>query len=137
MASAAAKSRRDIPRLNSEIELETAANCLVNGFVPKPGTLYLGECGLEFRGDAGDFAKRAPWDEIELVSCDIFRGHVQTMDVHTSLGDVITLTIDDDIAALRAIAAHVGRDKVENVNEVAPEEHPEGGLLGRIRAIFG
>ena len=35
------------------------------------------------------------------MSCDIFRGHVRTMDVHTSLGDVLTLTVDDDIEALR------------------------------------
>ena len=88
---------------NSEVELETSANCLVNGFVPKPGMLY----------------------------------HVRTMDGHTSLGDVVTLTVDDDIEALRTMAAHVGRDKVENVNEVAPVEQPAGGLLSRLRGLFG
>lgn len=121
---------------NSEVELETSANCLVNGFVPKPGRLYLGERGLEFRGES-TFAQRVAWDDVELVSCDIFRGHVRTMDVHTSLGDVITLTVDDDIEALRTMAAHVGRDKVENVNEVAPVEQPAGGLLSRLRGLFG
>ena len=95
---------------NSEVELETSANCLVNGFVPKPGMLYLGERGLEFRGEST---------------------------VHTSLGDVVTLTVDDDIEALRTMAAHVGRDKVENVNEVAPVEQPAGGLLSRLRGLFG
>lgn len=121
---------------NSEVELETSANCLVNGFVPKPGMLYLGERGLEFRGES-TFAQRVSWDDVELVSCDIFRGHVRTMDVHTSLGDVLTLTVDDDIEALRTMAAHVGRDKVENVNEVAPVEQPAGGLLSRLRGLFG
>lgn len=121
---------------NSEVELETSANCLVNGFVPKPGMLYLGEGGLEFRGES-TFAQRVAWDDVELVSCDIFRGHVRTMDVHTSLGDVVTLTVDDDIEALRTMAAHVGRDKVENVNEVAPVEQPAGGLLSRLRGLFG
>ena len=121
---------------NSEVELETSANCLVNGFVPKPGMLYLGEMGLEFRGES-TFAQRVSWDDVELVSCDIFRGHVRTMDVHTSLGDVVTLTVDDDIEALRTMAAHVGRDKVENVNEVAPVEQPAGGLLSRLRGLFG
>ena len=77
------------------------------------------------------------WDDVELVSCDIFRGHVRTMDVHTSLGDVVTLTVDDDIEVLRTMAAHVGRDKVENVNEVAPVEQPAGGLLSRLRGLFG
>ena len=43
----------------------------------------------------------------------------------------------DDIEALRAMAAHVGRDKVENVNEVAPAEQPSGGLMSRLRSIFG
>ena len=121
---------------NSEVELETSANCLVNGFVPKPGMLSLGERGLEFRGES-TFAQRVAWDDVELVSCDIFRGHVRTMDVHTSLGDVLTLTVDDDIEALRTMAAHVGRDKVENVNEVAPVEQPAGGLLSRLRGLFG
>lgn len=121
---------------NSEVELETSANCLVNGFVPKLGMLYLGERGLEFRGES-TFAQRVSWDDVELVSCDIFRGHVRTMDVHTSLGDVVTLTVDDDIEALRTMAAHVGRDKVENVNEVAPVEQPAGGLLSRLRGLFG
>lgn len=131
-----AAARRARKPLNSEVELQTSANCLVNGFVPKPGTLYLGERGLEFLGESS-FAQRVTWDDVELVSCDIFRGHVRTMDVHTALGDVITLTVDDDIEALRAIAAHVGRDKVENVNEVAPVEQPSGGLLSRLRGIFG
>ena len=45
--------------------------------------------------------------------------------------------MDDDIEALRAMAAHVGRDKVENVNEVAPVEQPSGGLMSRLRSIFG
>lgn len=121
---------------NSEVELETSANCLVNGFVPKPGMLCLGERGLEFRGES-TFAQRVAWDDVELVSCDIFRGHVRTMDVHTSLGDVVTLTVDDDIEVLRTMAAHVGRDKVENVNEVAPVEQPAGGLLSRLRGLFG
>ncbi len=132
--TAAARGAR--PFFNSEVELETSANCLVNGFVPKPGTLYLGERGIEFRGDS-TFAQRVAWDDVELVSCDIFRSHVRTMDVHTSLGDILTLTVDDDIEALRAMAAHVGRDKVENVNEVAPAEHPSGGLMSRLRSIFG
>lgn len=121
---------------NSEVELETSANCLVNGFVPKPGTLNLGERGLEFRGES-TFAQRVAWDDVELVSCDIFRGRVRTMDVHTSLGDVLTLTVDDDVEALRTMAAHVGRDKVENVNEVAPVEQPSSGLLSRLRGLFG
>lgn len=121
---------------NSEVELETSANCLVNGFVPKPGTLNLGERGLEFHGES-TFAQRVAWDDVELVSCDIFRGRVRTMDVHTSLGDVLTLTVDDDVEALRTMAAHVGRDKVENVNEVAPVEQPSSGLLSRLRGLFG
>ena len=76
--TAAARGAR--PSFNSEVELETSANCLVNGFVPKPGTLYLGERGIEFRGDS-TFVQRVAWDDVELVSCDIFRGHVRTMDV--------------------------------------------------------
>ena len=136
MAATATRSKRAVPPFNSQTELETQANCLVNGFVPKPGTLYLGERGIEFRGSAADYIQRVAWEDVELVSCDIFRGHIQTMDVHTALGDVVTLTIDDDIEALRAIAAHVGRDKIENVNEVAPEEPTAGGLLGRIRSLF-
>ena len=121
---------------NSEVELETSSHCRVNGFVRKPRSLYLGERGLEFRGES-TFAQRVAWDDVELVSCDIFRGHVRTMDVHTSLGDVVTLTVDDDIEVLRTMAAHVGRDKVENVNEVAPVEQPAGGLLSRLRGLFG
>lgn len=131
-----AAAHRARPSFNSEVELETSANCLVNGFVPKPGTLYLGERGLEFRGDS-NFRQHVSWDEVVLVSCDIFRGHVRTMDVHTSLGDIITLTVDDDVEALRTMAAHVGREKVENVNEVAPVDQPAGGLLSRLRSMFG
>ena len=52
---------------NSEVELETSANCLVNGFVPKPGMLYLGERGLEFRGES-TFAQRVAWDD---VACEL------------------------------------------------------------------
>ena len=136
MAATATRSRRDVPPYNSQPELQTSANCLVNGFGPKPGTLVLGERGIEFRGDSSDYLQRVAWEDVELVSCDIFRGHVRTMDVHTALGDVVTLTVEDDIEALRAIAAHVGRDKVENVNEVAPEERPGGGIIGRIRSLF-
>lgn len=136
--AAATRSRKDVPLMNATTELETSANCLVNGFVPKPGTLYLGEAGLEFRGEAADYLQRVAWEGIELVSCDIFRGRIQTMDVHTALGDVVTLTIEDDVEALRCIAAHVGRDKIENANAVVPSETPaQGGLFGRIRAIFG
>ena len=137
MAATAARAKRDIPPYNSVTELETAANCLVNGFVPKPGTLFLGERGIEFRGSAADYTQRVAWEDVELVSCNIFRGHIQTMDVHTALGDVVTLTMEDDIEALRTIASHVGRDKIENVNEVAPEAPATGGLLGRIRSLFG
>lgn len=114
------------PRLNDTVEVMGSGNCFVSGIIPRPGTFELGDAGLEFIPEDGKGRVQVFWDTIVSVDVDLFRGSVRTMEVHTSMGLVHAIVIDEDVAALRCIRDHIGREKIVDVNARAREQGPSG-----------
>lgn len=103
--------------LNSIVETRCDAESILHGFLPKPGELTVGERGLEFVSSAGDIHEQITWDQLSTVVCDIFRGSVRSFELHRVDGQVTTLMATEDIAVLRSMAAHLGRENIINANE--------------------
>ncbi len=120
--------------MSESYELETAAELLLAHVLPKPGTLVLGAHGLEFIADEGTTHERLTWDEMTQIRCDIFRGHVRSIEIHAATGRVTLYTADDGAGVLRSIAAHIGRDKIVSINDEAMRAP---SVLDRIRARRG
>lgn len=99
---------------NKAEEARFGCNCITSGIMPKPGTIDCGETGLEFVGSDGGHAVRLPWDEITLVSVEIFRGQVRTLNIHTNDGQVTTLIPEDGENLIRAMGTHLPRALFES-----------------------
>lgn len=125
--------------LNTFVEVSCRAEAVLHGFLPKPGDVHVGEAGIEFVSSDGDLRERIPWEQVSTVVCDVFRGGVRSFELHLVDGRCRTLMAAEDIAFLRAIAGHVGRDGIINANEPRTDEASDGqGPFGRIRsALFG
>lgn len=124
--------------LNEQVELESAAEYLLNNILPKPGTLFLGESGMEYVPDEGATGVRVRWSELECMHCDIFRRRVRSLEVHVDDGRVVVFSVADGVEALRVIAAHVGREKLVSVNDEARQQAmARPGLLDRVRELVG
>ncbi len=94
---------------NTVEEARFGCNCMTNGIIPKPGSVGCGEMGLEFVGSDGGRAVRLAWDEVTLVSVEIFRGQVRALNIHTDDGQVTTLIPEDGENLIRAMGAHLPR----------------------------
>ena len=59
------------------------------------------------------------------------------MEVHTNTGLVHVIVIDEDVAALRCIRDHIGREKIVDVNARARDQGPSGSdVLATAKAFF-
>lgn len=128
--------------LNNMVELECDCNCMANAVLPKPGLLVCGDAGMEFVPTDSSRHVRLAWDDIELVRIDIFRGEVRTLDVHTTDGQVTTLVPNDGVEVIRLCRDHLGRKKLESVNEAASapggtEAGAAHGPLSALKSFFG
>ncbi len=131
-----------VAALNNAVELECACNCMANAVLPKPGVLACGDAGMEFVPTDSSRHVRLAWDDIELVRVDIFRGEVRTLDVHTQDGQVTTLVPNDGVEVIRLCRDHLGREKLESVNEAAPAPAGAGAgaahsPLSALKSLFG
>lgn len=125
------------PGLNDVVEVAGSANCLASGIIPRPGTFELGDAGLEFIPEDERGRVQVPWDAIVSVDADLFRGSVRTMEIHTNTGFAHVIAIDEDVAALRCMRDHIGREKIVDVNARAREQGPSGsGALTTVKALF-
>jgi|GEM_PF-2111026 len=124
-------------RLNGVVEVTGSGNCFASGIIPKPGTFELGDVGLEFIPEDRKGRVQVPWDVIVSVDVDLFRGSVRNMEIHTSTGLTHVIVIDEDVAALRCMRDHIGREKIVDVNARAREQGPSGsGALATAKALF-
>lgn len=124
--------------LNATVELECGCNCMTNGVLPKPGLLACGDAGIEFVPTDSSRHVRLSWNDIELIRVDIFRGEVRTLDVHASDGQVTTLIPEDGVGVIRLCRDHLGRERLESVNESAPASSPEPRTpLAAFKSLFG
>lgn len=110
--------------LNSIVETSCDAESILHGFLPKPCKLTVGEKGLELVSSAGDIHEQITWDQLSTVVCDIFRGSVRSFELHRADGRVTTLMAAEDIAVLRSMATHLGRENIINANESRHEGAP-------------
>ena len=102
--------------LNAQIELSTRGN-LLQGPLPRPGVWELGEKGIDFvPEDPARGRVQVEWADVDEVRCDIVREHVRSLTVETNTGERLVMIAADSLGALRAIAAHVGRDRLVDVN---------------------
>jgi len=99
---------------NTAEEARFGCNCITSGIMPKPGSVGCGDTGLEFVGNDGGRAIRLAWDEVTVVSVEIFRGQVRTLDIHTNDGQVTTLIPEDGENLIRAMGAHLPRELFES-----------------------
>jgi hypothetical protein len=125
------------PGLNDVVEVTGSGNCFASGIIPRPGTFELGDAGLEFIPEDERGRVQVPWDAIVSVDVDLFRGCVRSMEIHASTGLVHVIVIDEDVAALRCMRDHIGREKIVDVNARAREQGPLGsGALATAKALL-
>ena len=80
-------------------------------------TSTLGEKGLDFvPEDPARGRVQVEWADVDEVRCDIVREHVRSLTVETKTGERVVMIAADSLGALRTIAAHVGRDRLIDVN---------------------
>lgn len=106
-------TQEDSPELNHQVELVVRANTFVNPIFPKPGTLALGERGLEYRADSGRGYIQIPWTSIEGVEVDIPAGdYVRSIKVSTKETRPLEFVVSDGKNLVRALSSHLGREKL-------------------------
>lgn len=102
--------------LNAQIELSTRGN-LLQGPLPRPGVWELGEKGIDFvPEDPARGRNQVRWEDVDEVRCDIVREHVRSLTVEIVTGERVVMIAADSLGVLRTIAAHVGRDRLIDVN---------------------
>lgn len=106
-------TQEDSPELNRQVELVVRANTFANPIFPKPGTLALGERGLEYRADSGRGYIQIPWTSIEGVEIDIPAGnYVRSIKVSTKETRPLEFVVSDGKNLVRALSSHLGREKL-------------------------
>lgn len=101
----------------------------MQGTLPRPGVWELGETGMDFVPDDEKRGReQVLWEDVDSVECDIFRERVRSFDVLTTTGTSVTLVAEDSVGVLRTIAAHVGREKIVDINARAREASSESPL---------
>lgn len=106
-------SARQGPMLvNSEVELGTKANCFLSRLAPKPGTIMLGDGGIDFIAASGRGFVAIPWPSIQKVRADVYGKHVRGIEVVTADGRAIPFVLSRGHEVLRVIHAHLGRTRI-------------------------
>lgn len=106
-------TQEDSPELNNQVELVVRANTFANPIFPKPGTLALGDRGLEYRADSGRGYIQIPWTSIEGVEVDIPAGnYVRSIKVSTKETRPLEFVVSDGKNLVRALSSHLGREKL-------------------------
>ena len=102
--------------LNAQTELTTRGN-LLQGPLPRPGTWELGETGIDsLPEDPARGRTQVRREDVDEVRCDIVREHARSLTVETVTGERAVMIAADSLGVLRTIAAHVGRDRLVDVN---------------------
>ena len=106
-------AKSDEPRfVNSTIEIGAKANCFLNRFNPRHGTIMLGDGGMDFVAGTGYGFVSIPWTSVQKVRVDVYGKHVRSIDVVTEEGPTIPFVVSNGYEVLRVVHAHVGREKI-------------------------
>ena len=72
-------AKSDEPRfVNSTIEIGAKANCFLNRFNPRHGTIMLGDGGMDFVAGTGYGFVSIPWTSVQKVRVDVYGKHVRS-----------------------------------------------------------
>lgn len=117
-------SKEKAQDLNSHVDLVVHANSFANPIFPKPGTLAVGDKGLDYRADAGDGYIQIPWTSVEGVQVDIPAGtYVRSIKVLTKETQPLEFVVSDGKNLLRVLNRYLGREKLsqapQNVQSAA------------------
>ncbi|CAH0419304.1 DUF956 family protein [Periweissella ghanensis] len=93
--------------LNRQVELEVKANSMYTSMIPKPGVLFIGDRGLEFRGEGQGYIQ-IPYKEIVGVRAQLFFGrrYVRGFFVDTKTGS-FNFVVSKGRVALQTMGKHL------------------------------
>lgn len=93
--------------LNRKVELEIRANSMYTSMNPKPGVIFIGDRGLEFRGEGQGYIQ-IPWKEMTGIRAQIFFGnhYVRGFFVDTKSGS-FNFVVTKGKKALQVMGQHL------------------------------
>ncbi|WP_169726174.1 DUF956 family protein [Atopobium fossor] len=102
--------------VNNSVEFSAKANCKLNALNPKPGSIALGDGGIDFIAASGYGFISIPWNNIQKVRVDVYGKFVRSIEVVTDDDQVLPFILSKGYDALHVIYNHIGREKIVSSN---------------------
>ena len=102
--------------VNNSVELSTKANCTLSTLNPKPGSIALGDGGIDFIAASGYGYISIPWNSIQKVRVDVYGKFVRSIEVVTDDNQVLPFILSKGYDVLHVIYNHIGREKIISSN---------------------
>ncbi|MDU4969889.1 MAG: DUF956 family protein [Atopobium minutum] len=98
--------------VNDVVEFSAKANCTLSVFNPKPGSIALGNGGIDFIAASGYGFIAIPWKNIQQVRVDVYGKFVRSIEVVTDDEQVLPFILSKGYDVLHVIYNHLGREKI-------------------------
>lgn len=102
--------------VNDSVEFSAKANCTLNALNPKPGSIALGDGGIDFIAASGYGFVAIPWKNIQKVRVDVYGKYVRSIEIITDDDQVIPFILSKGYDVLHVIYNHIGREKIVSSN---------------------
>ncbi len=112
----------DEKMLNNELDFMTRANSKLNPLSPKPGLIFIGNNGFEFRGENSPGFIQIPWQSVVEVRVQMFFGgrYVRGFYIETNEDHLLEFIVSDAKETLKKMRKYLRREQfVRNQSNLA------------------